>query len=78
MSFVIGFDSTRPLTILQASRSSGFGPLHEVLMNLCAKTIFTGRWGAVVTPSNDNELVESKTARKTTALIPLYQSNMYF
>jgi hypothetical protein len=33
-------------------------------MTLSAKTIYTGRWGAVVAPSNETELVESRTARK--------------
>lgn len=55
----------------QVSRSSGYGPLHEILMNLSAKTIYTGRWGAVVAPSNETELMESRTARKSERLMGL-------
>ncbi|CAG7851075.1 SubName: Full=Uncharacterized protein {ECO:0000313/EMBL:CCA72196.1} [Serendipita indica DSM 11827] len=44
------------------TRSSGFGPLHEVILTLASKTIYTGRWGAVVAPANDAELAESRNA----------------
>ncbi|KAG8847887.1 hypothetical protein FRB91_011356, partial [Serendipita sp. 411] len=44
------------------TRPSGYGPLHEVIMSLASKTIYSGRWGAVVVPSNDIEMAESRTA----------------
>jgi hypothetical protein len=47
-------------------------------MHLSAKTMYTGRWGAVVAPSNETELVESRTARKFPAMTILAARLIHF
>lgn len=40
-------------------------------MSLSAKVMYTGRWGAVVVPSNDRELAESRTAGESLFLFTI-------